>query len=165
MHTLHAVAPTCPDPIRVLVVDDEAAMCELVSRILASAGYRVTSATSPSDALTLVREQGHPDLLLTDLKMPQMDGDELAARLRHDEPDLKVLYLTGFSQSLFQNRSVLWEGEAFLEKPCAPAALLEGVSQLLFNRVAPSVPGLPQPAGALRSMFVALARNPRRDVV
>jgi CheY-like chemotaxis protein len=97
--------------------------------------------------------------------MPQMDGDALAARLRHDAPDLKVLYLTGFSQSLFETRSVLWDGEAFLDKPCAPAALLEGVSQLLFDRVAPSVPGLPQAASTIRSMFVALARNPRRDVV
>jgi hypothetical protein len=146
-------------------VDDEPAMCELVSRILAAAGYRVTSATSPSEALTLVREQGRPDLLLTDLKMPQMDGDELAARLRHDAADLKVLYVTGFSQSLFETRGVLWEGEAFLDKPFAPAGLLEAVSQLLYDRVAPSVPGLPQAAGVLRSMFVGLARNPRRDVV
>ena len=165
MHKMHAVAPTCPDPIRVLVVDDEPAMCEFVSRILTDAGYRVTSTTNPRQALALVGEQGDPDLLLTDLKMPQMDGDELAGRLRHNAPDLKVLYLTGFSQSLFETRAVLWEGEAFLDKPCAPAALLEGVSQLLYERIAPSVPGLPQPDGVIRAMFIALARNPRRDVV
>jgi two-component system, cell cycle sensor histidine kinase and response regulator CckA len=165
MHRLHAVAPGCPDPIRILVVDDEPAMCELVSRILADAGYRVTSATSPDQALALVRSQGDPDLLVTDLKMPQMNGDALAARLRQNAPDLKVLYVTGFSQSLFETRGVLWAGEAFLDKPFAPAGLLEAVSQLLYDRVAPSVPGLPQPGGVLRSMFVALARNPRRDVV
>lgn len=165
MHRLHAVAPTCTNSIRVLVVDDEAAMCDLVSRIVADAGYRVSSATSPGAALALVREHGNPDLLLTDLKMPQMEGDELAARLRHDAPDLKVLYLTGFSQSLFERRGVLWEGEAFLDKPCAPAALLEAVSQLLGHRVAPSVARPLYPGGIIRSMFVALARNPRRDVV
>lgn len=140
-------------------------MCEYVSRILADAGYRVTTAANGREAIALVRTAGPPDLLLTDLKMPHMDGDELAGRLRQTAPDLKVLYLTGFSQALFSNRAVLWEGEAFLEKPCTPPALLEGVSLLLFDHVAPSVPGLPRRESVIRSMLLSLAKNPRRDVV
>jgi CheY-like chemotaxis protein len=97
--------------------------------------------------------------------MTQMDGDELAGRLRHDAPVPRVLYLTGFSQALFETRRVLREGEACLDKPCAPTAPLEGVSQLLRGRVAPSAPSLPPSDGVIRSMFVALARYPRRDVV
>jgi len=140
-------------------------MCEYVSRILVDAGYQVSTAANGREAIALARTEGPPDLLLTDLKMPQMDGDELAGRLRQTAPDLKVLYLTGFSQALFSNRGVLWEGEAFLDKPCTPPALLEGVSLLLFDHVAPSVPGVPRLESVLRSMFVGLARNPRRDVV
>jgi len=165
MHRLHTTALSRPDPIRVLVVDDEPSMCDYVSQILRGSGYRVTTAISGNQAIALVQLDGPPDLLLTDLKMPQMEGDELAGRLRQSTPDLKVLYLTGFSQALFATRAVLWEGEAFLEKPCSPQALLEGVSQLLFNHVAPSVPGLPRQESVIRSLFVGLARNPRRDVV
>jgi CheY-like chemotaxis protein len=93
-----------------------------------------------------------------------MDGDELAARLRQSWPDLKVLYLTGYSQALFGNRALLREGEAFLEKPCSPAELLEAVSMLLFNRTSATVAELPQ-APAIRSLLTGLAKNPSRDVV
>ncbi len=96
--------------------------------------------------------------------MPQMDGDELAARLPQSWPDLKVLYLTGYSQALFDNRARLWEGEAFLEKPCSPAELLDAVSMLLFNCTSATVAELPRPA-AIRSLLSGLAKNPSRDVV
>ena len=49
-----------------------------------------------------------------------------------------MLYLTGYAQTLFDHRGILWEGEAFLEKPCGPAELLEAVSLLLFDRLAPT---------------------------
>jgi len=97
--------------------------------------------------------------------MPQMNGDELAARLRQSLPDLKVLYLTGYSQALFDNRAQLWEGEAFLEKPCNPSELLEGVSLLLFNHTSPTPAAAPVQISAMRSLLASLARNPPRDVV
>ena len=149
MQTLHVVAPSRLEPVRVLVVDDEPPMCELVSRILGEAGYRVTTAHAGPAAIAAVAQDGTPDLLLTDFKMPQMDGDELVARLRQSTPDLKVLYLTGYSQSLFHARSVLWEGEAFLEKPCSPGALRDLV--LVQPRHATSRshrPPVPWPRGA-----------------
>ena len=94
-------------PLRVLVVDDEPPICQFVSRVLEAGGYRVTTAGDGAAAIAAVAEKGPPDLLLTDLKMPQMNGDELAARLRRDVPDLKVLYYTGFSRALFDNRGLL----------------------------------------------------------
>jgi CheY-like chemotaxis protein len=120
MHKLHSVARRRTDPLRILVVDDEPQICEFVSRILSDAGYQVTTAADGPTAIAAVTQQGAPELLLTDFKMPRMDGDELAARLRQSWPDLKVLYLTGYSQALFGNRALLWEGEAFLGKPAAP---------------------------------------------
>ena len=65
--------------------------------------------------------------------MPQMTGDELARRLRHDEPSVKVLYLTGFSDQLFNEKFTLWQDEAYLDKPCTIEGLLEAVSLLHFD--------------------------------
>jgi CheY-like chemotaxis protein len=115
----------------VLVVDDETAVRTFVSRVLQAAGYEVVIAGSGAEALERVSDMKHCDLLLTDLMMPHMTGDELARRLRFERPDLKVLYLTGFSDALFAEKMMLWDGEAFLDKPCSPTAVTEGVSLLL----------------------------------
>jgi CheY-like chemotaxis protein len=74
------------------------------------------------------------DVLVTDMMMPEMLGDQLARRLRQLHPALKVLYVTGFSDRLFAEKLTLWEGEAFLEKPCTPTGLLEAMSLLLYGR-------------------------------
>jgi FixJ family two-component response regulator len=64
-----------------------------------------------------------------------MHGDELARRLRAAAPDIHVLYFTGFSDTLFDGKSILWEYEAFLEKPVTVAGLREAASLLLFGHV------------------------------
>jgi CheY-like chemotaxis protein len=125
-----------PHPLpRILIVDDEPVVVEFVERVLQSAGYRTMTATSGDDALKLCTEQGMPDLLVTDMKMPRMEGDELATKLRQRDPDLKVLYLTGFADLLFKNKELLWDGEAYLEKPCTIGGLLEAVSLLLSGQL------------------------------
>jgi CheY-like chemotaxis protein len=129
---------TQPHPV-VLVVDDEPSICEFVRHVLEAAGYHAVCANSGAAALKLVDRGPKPDLLLTDMMMPGMAGDELAARMRQQQPDLKVLYLTGFSQALFAHRSMLWEGEAFLEKPVSAVGLVEGVSLLLHGCVSGGV--------------------------
>jgi CheY-like chemotaxis protein len=139
-------------------------MCEFGSRILSDAGYQVTIAANGAAAIAAATQQGAPDLLLTDFKMPQMDGDELAARLSQSWPNLKVLYLTGYSQALFGNRALLWEGETVLEKPCSPQNCSAAVSMFLINRTSATVAELPQ-AAAVRSLLTGLAKNPSRDVV
>jgi CheY-like chemotaxis protein len=76
------------------------------------------------------------DIPVTDMMMPRMTGDELARRLRQTgQRGLKVLYLTGFSDRLFKEKVTLWEGEAFLDKPCGVQGLLEAVSLLLVGRL------------------------------
>jgi CheY-like chemotaxis protein len=118
-------------PAHILVVDDEPSICEFLTLVLGGfAGFRVTTTTSPSDALRRATSERF-DLLLTDLKMPEMYGDELAARVRQARPDLPVLYLTGFSDDLFRNRRVLWAREAYLDKPASPDAIVEAVRLLL----------------------------------
>ncbi len=120
--------------IHVLVVDDEEPVRRFVGRVLTDAGYCTTLASDGPEALEVASKLPALDILVTDVMMPQMMGDELARRLRQREPELKVLYLTGYSDRLFKEKSTLWEDEAYLDKPCGVKGLLQGVSLLLFGR-------------------------------
>ena len=119
----------------ILVVDDDPAVCELVAIILRGAGYEPTVSSHPDQALGLYADGHRFELAILDVVMPRMGGEGLAARLRRDDPDLKVLFLTGFADVLFQVRPILWENEAFLEKPFTDQGLLEAVSLLLSGHV------------------------------
>jgi len=119
----------------VLAVDDEAGIRAFVARVLRQPGYEVTVAVDGTEAVRIAETEGPFDLLVTDLTMPGMHGDELARRLRQAQSDLKILYLTGFSDRLFETRPVLWEDEAYLEKPVSVQGLLEAAALLLVGRV------------------------------
>lgn len=123
--------------VRILVADDEANVRAFVERVLHTVGYVTTTAVDGPDAISKAEASSPFDLLLTDLYMPLMNGGELARRLRERQPTLKILYLTGFSDRLFAEKPTLWEGEAFLEKPCTVKALIEAVSLLLYGRILP----------------------------
>jgi len=123
-----------PTSFTALIVDDEDAVRRFVERVLREAGYTTAGAAGGSEALKITAEFGKFDILVTDMMMPEMTGDELARRLRLQEPQLKVLYLTGFSDHLFKEKTTLWQDEAFLEKPCSVRGLLEAVSLLLTGR-------------------------------
>jgi two-component system cell cycle sensor histidine kinase/response regulator CckA len=123
--------------LRVLVVDDEEPVRKFVERVLREVGYETRLASDGPEALEVAKSGAAIDILVTDLMMPQMTGDELARRMRQDEPALKVLYLTGFSDRLFKEKSTLWEDEAFLEKPCSVKGLLEAVSLLYSGKLEP----------------------------
>jgi CheY-like chemotaxis protein len=126
-------------PRRILVVDDEESIRRYVDRALSGAGYRTTIAIDGADAIAAAARAGRFDLLLTDVAMPEMTGAELARRLRRDDPDLKVLYLTGFSDRLFEEKTTLWQEEAFLEKPCSLVGLLQAVSLAVTGSVTSAV--------------------------
>ena len=122
---------------KVLIVDDEPAIVRFVERVLTDAGYATVTATDPEQALAIWAVAGPFSLLLTDVVMPRMTGDELARRIRLRAPDLKVLYLTGYSDQLFASKIGMWEGEAFLDKPPSINGLLEAVSMVLYGRLKP----------------------------
>jgi CheY-like chemotaxis protein len=130
--------PSGPPPfraLRILVVDDEEPIRTFVHRVLKEGGHQPVLAVDGQDALAVAKAQGPFELLLTDVNMPNLMGDELARRLRQDDPALKVLYLTGFSDLLFKEKLTLWEDEAYLDKPCSVKGLLEAISLLAFGRV------------------------------
>ena len=119
-----------PEPLHVLVVDDEEPIRNYVNRVLQKAGHHTKVAGDAAEALRLAWAFGPFDVLVTDLVMPEVSGDELARQLRAMQPDLPVLYVTGFSDQLFAERHLLWEGEAFLDKPFSPNGLLEALAQV-----------------------------------
>ena len=120
-------------PLSVLVVDDEDLVRKFVERVMREAGYQTAVASDGPEALEVAASLEQFDILVTDVMMPQMTGDELARRLRVASPGLKVLYLTGFSDRLFKEKVTLWADEAFLDKPCSVKGLLQAVSLLLFG--------------------------------
>jgi len=133
-----------PDALRIMVVDDEESIRRYAERVLRAAGYKPVLAADGPEALRLAASIGGVDALVTDLMMPEMDGAELARRLRQEMPDLKVLYLTGYCDRLFQEKSALWAQEAFLEKPCSIKGLEQALSLLVYGQLQP--PGLSRPA-------------------
>ena len=116
-----------------MIVDDEESVRWFVERVLVDAGYRIVVASDGPEAIEIASKADKIDLLITDMIMPEMQGDELARRLRNSEPQLKVLYLTGYSDRLFNDKITLWQDEAFLEKPCSVKGLQQAVSMLLFG--------------------------------
>jgi two-component system, cell cycle sensor histidine kinase and response regulator CckA len=132
-HTPRGMNVTDAAP-RILVVDDDDAVRRVTERMLREGGYDVLAVADGETALAFVARQQRPyDLFVLDLMMPSMRGDELAAVLRRADPDVKVLYLTGFADQLFREKGVLWEHEAFLEKPTGVTGLIEAVSLLLYG--------------------------------
>ena len=124
-----------PTKLRVLVVDDEPFVRSFVDRVLRDAGFETALAADGAEALAIIEKQPAFGLLLTDQLMPKMNGDELARRVRLQQPEIKVLYLTGYRDSLFEAKTTLWTGEAFLEKPVTMNELMEAVSLLLYGAI------------------------------
>jgi two-component system cell cycle sensor histidine kinase/response regulator CckA len=119
-----------------LIVDDEEPVVKFVDRVLRDAGYKTVTASSGPEAIETAKRIGPLGALVTDVLMPGMTGDELARILRQTEPNLKVLYLTGYSDRLFREKATLWADEAFLDKPCTMKGLREAVSLLVSGSVA-----------------------------
>ena len=124
-----------PRQLRALIVDDEELVRKFVERVMREAGYDTATASDGPEALEIAASAGTFDILVTDVMMPQMTGDELARQIRASTPETKVLYLTGFSDRLFKEKVTLWADEAFLDKPSSVKGLLEAVSLLLFGRL------------------------------
>ena len=131
------VPEPAPNALRIMVVDDEEPVRQYADRVLRAAGYQPVLAADASEALRLAATIGHLDALITDLMMPEIDGAELARRLRRDMRDLKVLYLTGFCDRLFDAKAALWDHEAFLEKPCSIKGLEQALSLLVYGHLVP----------------------------
>ncbi len=132
------VAPPPPSSISsgtetILLVENEIAIRNLTSRVLRGQGYTVLEAANGSEALHLVQEQAdiHLDLLIADIVMPQMGGLELADRMRAKNPNLKIMFISGYTGGTFNEYDLLERGDAFLAKPFSPELLVTKIRQIL----------------------------------
>jgi len=128
-----------PEPLlpggreRILMVEDEALLRELVESVLVERGYRVLTACSAVEALQIWNEHNAEiDLLLTDIVMPGgMTGRQLAEQLQPRDPNLKVIFTSGYSPEAVAGDFALQEGINFLPKPYHPRTLVQMVRNCL----------------------------------
>jgi PAS domain S-box-containing protein len=120
-----------PAAATILLVEDEAAVRNMTEKMLSRAGYRVLSAATPSQACALFDEHADDiDLLLTDVVMPEMRGPALAERLVARRPDLRVLFVSGYSDAMLPSASATGKVN-FLAKPFATSRLITTVAEVL----------------------------------
>jgi PAS domain S-box-containing protein len=122
----------------ILLAEDEPALRALARRVLESKGYKVLEARNGEDALIVADQNpGMVDLLLTDVVMPGMSGRELAEQLHFKNRNLKVLYMSGYTDDAIVHHGVLGSGMAFLQKPFTPEGMARRVRDVLDAPPAP----------------------------
>lgn len=128
------VAPSVDEARKsVLVIDDEADVCGAAKEILEQEGYRVETATAGHDGVAIFRSDYQQfGLLLLDLKMPGMDGHEVYRELQQIQPDLKVVFTSGYSETEVASLTQQSNHISFLPKPYSAESLLRQVGQLLL---------------------------------
>jgi two-component system cell cycle sensor histidine kinase/response regulator CckA len=119
----------------ILLVEDEEAVRSLTSRILKKQGYRVMAAQHGREAMEMAaKEEGHIDLVLTDVVMPGMNGRGLVERLTGIRPRIKSLYMSGYTDDDIIRRGFIEPSKSFLQKPFTSDALLQTVRKVLDER-------------------------------
>lgn len=116
----------------VLVVEDEVIVRASITRMLRHLGYFVLEASNGEEALLVMREYPSPiHLVITDVMMPEMDGRQLIAMLRDWYPQMRVLFISGYSQEHLEAQGGMVPGAAFLPKPFSMDALARRVREVL----------------------------------
>jgi DNA-binding NtrC family response regulator len=119
-----------PDKNRILVVDDEEALRTVLSTELSSEGYEVSAASDGGEAIEMVKGNDY-DLVLLDIKMPNVDGFEVLKFVKGTKPDIKVIMLTGFADLKNAIESKRLGAEDFVSKPYDLVDLLTTIERVL----------------------------------
>lgn len=120
----------------VLLVEDEVAIVRLATAMLEDLGYRIMTANTPAKALRLAEShQGDIQLLLTDVVMPEMNGRELAMQIQKIYPNLKILYMSGYTANAIAHHGILNDGINYIQKPFSRTDLSIRVREVLGSDV------------------------------
>ena len=124
----------------ILLAEDEPSVRQLAAKILRQRGYRVIEAPDGRSALTAAATHtGTLHLLLTDVVMPDLSGPEVARRLLERRPDVRVLYMSGYTDDAVLQHGVMTKEKPFLQKPFTPAALAAKVREVLEENPEPGI--------------------------
>ena len=119
----------------IMLVEDEPAILKMTTMMLEKLGYTVLATSKPGEAIRLAHEHsGRIDLLITDVVMPEMNGRDLAGRLFTVYPELKRLFMSGYTANVIAHHGVLDEGVHFIQKPFSRKSLAAKVRQV-FEQV------------------------------
>jgi DNA-binding NtrC family response regulator len=120
-----------PTTKRILLVDDEDVLRESLAQVLTKAGYEVIARSGGRAALTVIRENASIDLLVTDLRMPEVSGSAVAEAFALAQPRSPVVVMSGFMDDGTIQERVASGAYTFMQKPFRAARLLEKVIQLI----------------------------------
>lgn len=130
--TTEPIEPVLRGDEIVMLVEDEPTLLEMSKTMLERLGYTVLAAATPSEAIRLDGEySGQIHLLATDVIMPEMNGRELSARLMENRPEMKCLFMSGYTANIIAKQGVLKEGMSFIQKPFSKNELAAKVREAL----------------------------------
>ena len=116
----------------ILLVEDEPRLLEVSQKILEELGCVIHAAGSPAEAIAIASDQAIPiDLLLTDVVMPEMDGQALASHIQRIRPDIKCLFMSGYTADIIATKGILATGINFIQKPFSTDSLAEKISEVM----------------------------------
>ena len=119
----------------VLLVEDESSLRDVLGETLEANGYRVLTARDGAEAFQIADAHAGPiQLLVTDVIMPGMTGRDVVERVTPTRPEMKVLYISGYTDEAIKRHGVISRGSAFLSKPFAAGAFLLKIRQVLDGR-------------------------------
>ncbi len=121
------------EPPRVLAVDDEEVVCDSIRRVLSQEGYLLTTTTSSREGLDLIRKEAF-DLLLLDIKMPDIDGIEFLREARASSPETEVVIITGYATIETAVEAIKLGAFDYLEKPVSPPQLIVAAARALERK-------------------------------
>lgn len=118
---------------KVLVVDDDAVVGHSINRVLTEQGYQVREAVSGIEALEALGHQDY-DMVFTDIRMPGMDGLDMAARMKKNYPEMPVVVITGYGTQESEKKANDLGLAGFLRKPLSPEMIIENAGRVLRER-------------------------------
>lgn len=118
----------------ILIVDDNPSIRELIVETLKPLGYHCLQAASGKEAIEIFHKyKGEVHLLLTDVVMPYMNGRELAETIKKEKPDIKVIFMSGYTENIIAHHGMLEPGINYISKPITPAALSQKIRSVLHK--------------------------------